>query len=114
MLLGDYVNKNKHIMEWLVNKDHQSEVLGKYYGTIDYATSRFNSILLKLSQDKIKYLDKQDEVDECFDIIQNFFNYTIKYQNATLFTRWYYKCCLHGIGINKIPKIKNLLKNLDN
>lgn len=113
MMLDDYVSKNKHIIEWLENKDHNTEMLGKYFGTIDYATSRFNTILLKLSQDKIKYLDREDEVDYCFNIIQNFFNYTIKYQNASLLTKWYYKCCLHGLGINQIPKIKKLLNSIN-
>ena len=101
MKLNDYVIKNKQIITWLENKDHNSEFLGKYYGTLDYATARFHTILIKLSQDKIK-------------VINDFYRYTVKYSNASILLRWYYKNCLHGLGINQIPKVKKLLNSLDN
>ena len=98
----------------LKDKNHNNKFLGKYYGTLDYATARFNTILLKLSQDKIKEQETKDDVALCFKIIQDFYRYTIKYSNGTVFTRWYYANCLHGLGINQIPKVKKLLQKLDN
>tara|TARA_A100001391_G_scaffold202969_2_gene194048 strand:+ start:180 stop:569 length:390 start_codon:yes stop_codon:yes gene_type:complete len=112
--LESYVTGNKKILDWLKDKNHNNEFLGKYYGTLDYATARFNTILLKLSQDKIKEQETKDDVALCFKIIQDFYRYTVKYSKATVFTRWYYANCLHGLGINQIPKVKKLLQKLDN
>ena len=114
MDLKEYVAKNKNVIDWLKNKSHNDDTLGKYYGTLDYATARFNTILLKLSQDKIKSYEAQADIEHCYRVIQDFFKYTCKYQNAGWMTRWYYKNCLHGLGINQIPKVKRLLQSLDN
>ena len=51
MTLDQYVIENKKVIELVKNKDQNDHVLGKYYGTLDYATARFNTILLKLSQE---------------------------------------------------------------
>tara|TARA_B100000424_G_scaffold205481_1_gene162552 strand:+ start:325 stop:669 length:345 start_codon:yes stop_codon:yes gene_type:complete len=114
MKLNDYVIKNKQIITWLENKDHNSEFLGKYYGTLDYATARFHTILIKLSQDKIKEQKHEQDVAHCSKVINDFYRYTVKYSNASILLRWYYKNCLHGLGINQIPKVKKLLNSLDN
>ncbi len=114
MKLIDYVEKNKNVIAWLKNKDHNNKKLGKYYGTLDYATARFNTILLQLSQDKLKEFETQQDVEHCSKVIQDFYRYTLKYSKASVWTRWYYSNCLHGLGINQIPKIKKLLENLNN
>ena len=49
MTLDEYVTQNKKVIELVKNKSQNDPMLGKYYGTLDYATARFNSILLKLS-----------------------------------------------------------------
>ena len=46
MDLRSYVRENQHIITFV----HQATpgVIDKYVGTLDYATARFNTILLKL------------------------------------------------------------------
>ena len=114
MTLKGYVGGHQKILEWLKDKNHNTEFLGKYYGTLDSATARFNTILLKLSKDKIKEQETKQDVAHCYKVIQDFYRYTLKYANASVWTRWYYKNCLHGLGINQIPKVKRLLQKLDN
>ena len=49
MDLRSYVRENQQVMEFV---QHATPgVIDKYVGTLDYATARFNTILLKLSQD---------------------------------------------------------------
>lgn len=114
MNLTSYVKKNKVIIDWLKDKSHNNKELGKYYGTLDYATARFHTILIKLSQDKIRSIETKSDVDHCFKVIHDFYRYTIKYSNASVLLRWYYKNCLHGLGINQIPKVKKLFEKLNN
>ena len=57
MQLQDYVLENQKIVELVSNRVPGDSKIDMYYGTLDYATSRFNTILLKLSQDKILELD---------------------------------------------------------
>ena len=78
MKLNDYVIKNKQIITWLENKDHNSEFLGKYYGTLDYATARFHTILIKLSQDKIKEQKHEQDVAHCSKVINDFYHNKIR------------------------------------
>ena len=58
--------------------------------------------------------DVATQIDECFLAIQKFYHYTKKYQDANIIIRWFYKIILHGIGKNKIPKVKKLLDSLNN
>ena len=85
-----------------------------YYGTLDYATARFHSILIKISQDKI--LEQEHTVDlvDCFETIQAFYKNVQRYRFWPKFTRPFIRLALHGIGTTRIPKIKRLLQKLDN
>ena len=47
-------------------------------------------------------------VQECYDAIQSFYKYTLKYQDGNVMTKWFYRLLLHRIGKRRIPKIKNL------
>ena len=85
-----------------------------YYGTLDYATARFDTILIKLSQDKVKEVEHTTEVLECFNAIQDFYNNVQRYRFWPRIIRPLIRLNLHGIGTRRIPKIKNLLEKLDN
>ena len=75
MTLKGYVTGNQKVLDWLKNKNHNTEFLGKYYGSLDFATARFHTILLKLSQDKVKEQETKVEVAHCFKVIQDFYKY---------------------------------------
>ena len=110
MNLKDFVIKNRKIIELVKDRVGGENVVDMYYGTLDYATARFNTILIKLSQDKIKEVEYSTEVLDCFNAIQDFYNNVQRYRFWPRITRPFIKLNLHGIGTRRIPKIKNLLE----
>ena len=86
-----------------------------YFGTLDKALQRFNTILIKLSQEPLLAEEHNMEVIECHQAIQDFYKYSTKLMNTrNWLSKMYYRTCLHGIGMRRIPKIKRLLNRLDN
>ncbi len=114
MNLKDFVIKNQKIIELVKDRVGGKTDVDMYYGTLDYATARFNTILLKLSQDKLLYFQHISELDDCFTTIQDFYDNVQRYRFWPKFTRPFTKFIIHRIGTKRIPKIKNLLEKLDN
>ena len=114
MILKDFVLENQKIIELVKDRVGGKTDVDMYYGTLDYATARFNTILIKLSQDKIKEIEHTTEVLDCFNAIQDFYNNVQRYRFWPKITRPLIKLNLYGIGTRRIPKIKNLLEKLDN
>ena len=114
MNLQTYVEENRKIIELVNDRVGGNKIVDKYYGTLDFATARFNTILLKLSQDKILEADHKTEVLDCFEAIQDFYNNVQRYRFWPKIIRPLIKLNLYGIGTRRIPKIKNLLEKLDN
>ena len=114
MNLKDFVLENQKIIELVNDRVGGNELVDKYYGTLDYATSRFHTILIKLSQDKILETDHETEVLDCFNAIQDFYNNVQRYRFWPKIARPFIRLNLYGIGTRRIPKIKNLLEKLDN
>ena len=114
MILKDFVLENQKIIELVKDRVGGQKDVDTYYGTLDYATARFNTILLKLSQDKIKEIEHITEVLDCFNTIQDFYNNVQRYRFWPKIIRPLIRLNLHGIGTRRIPKIKNLLEKLDN
>ena len=114
MNLKDFVLENQKIIELVRDRVGGEITVDMYYGTLDYATARFHTILIKLSQDKIKEVEHTTEVLDCFNAIQDFYNNVQRYRFWPKITRPFIKLNLYGIGTRRIPKIKNLLQKLDN
>ena len=114
MNLKDFVLENRKIIGLVKDRVGGHDIIDTYYGTLDYATARFNTILIKLSQDKIKQVEHTTEVLECFDAIQDFYNNVQRYRFWPKIARPFIRLNLYGIGTRRIPKIKNLLDKLDN
>jgi len=114
MNLKNFVLENQKIIELVKDRVGGHDIIDTYYGTLDYATARFNTILIKLSQDKIKEVEHTTEVLECFDAIQDFYNNVQRYRFWPKIIRPLIKLNLYGIGTRRIPKIKKLLQKLDN
>ena len=114
MNLKDFVLENRKIIELVKDRVGGQDDVDIYYGTLDYATARFNTILIKLSQDKIKEVEHTTEVLDCFNAIQDFYNNVQRYRFWPKIARPFIKLNLYGIGTRRIPKIKNLLEQLDN
>ena len=108
----DYVKHNQEVIQFV--KDAMPGTIDKYVGTLDYASARFNTILIKLSQEPLMADQHKDEVKECFDAIHSFFNTTKKYTQAHYITKPLYSLLLYVIGTTRIPKIKLLLEKVNN
>ena len=114
MNLKDCVLQNQEIIEFINDRVGGDETIDKYYGTLDYATARFHTILVKISQDKILEADNESEVLECFNAIQDFYKNVQRYRFWPKITRPFVKLVIHGIGTRRIPKIKKLLEKINN
>jgi hypothetical protein len=110
----DYVLANQEIVQRITDRLPGDPKLDMYYGTLDYATARFNTILLKLSQDQILAQECQLEVLECFEAIQSFYRNVQRYDTWPRPFKFIIGIVLHGIGTRRIPKIKRLLERVNN
>jgi hypothetical protein len=112
MELKDFVLENQKVINLVKDRTPGNDQVDMYYGTLDYATARFNTILLILSQDKVKALEHESQVVQCFEAIQSFYKNVQRYRFWPWFTKPIFKTILHGIGTNRIPKIKKLLEKI--
>ena len=112
MDLRYYVRENQQVMEFVQHAIPGA--IDKYIGTLDYATARFNTILLKLSQDPLGADEHNNEIDECFNIIQSFYRDTKSYLTWPYLAKPIMAVKLHWAGTTQIPKIKFLLEKINN
>ena len=89
-------------------------VIDRYVGTLDYATARFNTILLWLSQKPLQADQHREDIEQCYQAIQKFYRYTKHYLTWPYWLKPVAAIVLHWIGKTEIPKIKKLLDTLDN
>ena len=73
MDLAYYVTENQDLIDDIKSRTPGQDDVDMYYGTLDYATARFNTIILKLSQDRIEEQIYSKDVEECFGTIQDFY-----------------------------------------
>ncbi len=106
MNLNDIVKSNNEILA-LIQKDHPGR-LNMYIGTLDMAMSRFNTILLKLSQDPLLESQHSSGINYCQEAIQDFYKNTKRLRDWPVITRPLIKLMLHYIGTQRIPEIKQL------
>jgi hypothetical protein len=109
-----FVEENSKIIQAVQDRTPGDERIDMYYGTLDYATARFHTILLKLSQDRILAQEHAVEVMECFETIQAFYSNVKRYEAWPKFFKHIVAMMLHGIGTRRIPKIKRLLERVNN
>ena len=112
MDLNEYVRQNQTVIQFV--KDVTPGHIDCYTGTLDYATARFNTILLRLSEDPLKFDQYKQDVEECFNIIQDFYKYTLKLTSSHIVLRPLIKLILHIKGLKDIPKIRFLLDKINN
>ena len=125
MNLNNFVEANKEIINFVGNWNadenvRQSSDLNsgpikletKYIGTLDYATARFNTILLRLAEHPLTIDEHTSELLNCHFAIQHFYKNTKRLMTWPKITHSILRWNLHGIGTRKIPKIKNLLNKL--
>tara|TARA_Y100000385_G_C12846641_1_gene531217 strand:+ start:42 stop:422 length:381 start_codon:yes stop_codon:yes gene_type:complete len=114
MILEDFVKENQKVIDLIKDRVGGDSTIDMYYGTLDYATTRFNTILIKISQDKILEQIHSKDVTECFETIQDFYKNVQRYRFWPSFTRPITRTMIHRIGTKRIPAIKRLLNRLEN
>ena len=114
MILEDFVKENQKVIDLIKDRVGGNSTIDMYYGTLDYATARFNTILIKISQDKILEQIHNKDVTECFETIQDFYKNVQRYRFWPSFTRPITRTMIHRIGTKRIPAIKRLLNRLEN
>ena len=107
-----YVEKNQKVVDFV--NDVTPGHIDKHTGTLDYACARFNTILLKLSQHPLKADEHSNDVEECFNIIQSFYEYTKRLINTHWIFDPIFRIILHYKGTIQLPKIKILLDKVNN
>jgi len=113
MNLVDFVKENEKIINMVKERTPGQQEVDMYYGTLDVATARFHSILLRISQDRLAEQRLKSDVDFCFKAIQDFYRNVQRYRFWPFFTKPFIKTVLHGIGVKRIPEIKKLLNRLE-
>ena len=114
MELKDFVLENQKIIDLVKDRTGGNTQVDMYYGTLDFATARFHSILIELSQDKLKEQEHQAEVMKCFETIQAFYRNVQRYRFWPWIARPFIRMVLHSMGTRRIPEIKKLLNNINN
>ena len=114
MTLDHFVKENKKVIDLVKDKVPGRDDVDMYYGTLDYATARFNTVLIKLSQDKVLEQQHDKDIKECFNTIQDFYKNVQRYRFWPRIVRPFIRAKLHRIGTKRIPAIKRLLNRLEN
>ena len=109
----NFVKANQKIIQAIKDRVPGNDQVDMYYGTLDVATARFHTILLKISQDRLAEQRLRNDVEYCFKAIQDFYDYVQRYRFWPFFTKPFIKIVIHGIGIKRIPMIKKLLNRLE-
>ena len=112
MYIEDYVKGNKEVIDFVQNA--VPGAIDTYVGTLDYATARFNTALLRMSENPLMLDELMPEARDCYEAIQAFYENTQRLITWPWMFKTVAKIMLHGIGTRQIPKIKKLLDKVDN
>ena len=112
MYIEDYVKGNKEVIDFVQNA--VPGAIDTYVGTLDYATARFNTALLRMSENPLMLDELMPEARDCYEAIQAFYENTQRLITWPWMFKQVAKIKRHGIGTRQIPKIKKLLDKVDN
>ena len=110
MNFREYVERNQTVVQFV--KDAMPGENDKYIGTLDVATSRFNTILLRLSEHPMMHDEFKSSVINCESIIQKFYVNTVRLNTWPKVLQGYLKWRLHRLGTRQIPKIRSTMRQV--
>ena len=111
--LDAMVRQNQDIIEYL----RHAHYIGDYsmlVGSLDYAISRINTVILRLSQYPLLADEYFSELKSCHNSVRAFHKNMVRTETWPRFLRWYPRFRLHRIGIKKFPQIAVLLARVEN
>ena len=111
--LDAMVRQNQDIIEYLRHA-HRIGNYGMLVGSLDYAISRINNIILRLSQYPLLADQYFSELKSCHNSVRAFHKNMQRTESWPGFLRWYPEFRLHRIGIKRFPRIALLLVRVEN
>jgi hypothetical protein len=111
--LDAMVRQNQDIIEYLRHA-HCIGDYGMLVGSLDYAISRINTVILRLSQYPLLADQYFSELKSCHNSVRAFHKNMQRTESWPRFLRWYPKFRLHRIGIKRFPRIALLLVRVEN
>ena len=111
--LDAMVRQNQDIIEYL----RHAHYIGDYsmlVGSLDYAISRINTVILRLSQYPLLADEYFAELKSCHCSVRLFHLNMVRTETWPRFLQWYPRFRLHRIGIKKFPRIAQLLARVEN
>ena len=112
-LLDAMVRQNQDILEYL----RHAHYIGDYgikVGSLDYAISRINTIILRLSQHPLLADRYFNELADCHDAVREFYLNMQREETWPELFKWYPRYMIHRIGIKRFPNIAKLLTQVEN
>jgi len=111
--LDAMVRQNQDIMEYLRNA-HSINDYSMKVGSLDYAISRINTIILRLSQYPLLADEYFSELKSCHNSVRAFHKNMARTETWPRFLRWYPEFRTHWIGRKQFPRIARLLARVEN
>jgi hypothetical protein len=111
--LDAMVRQNQDIIEYLRHAHYIGDY-GMLVGSLDYAISRINTVILRLSQYPLLADQYFSELKYCHNSVRAFHKNMQRTETWPKFLRWYPKFRLHRIGIKRFPRIAVLLVRVEN
>jgi len=111
--LDAMVRQNQAIIEYL----RYAHCIGDYsmlVGSLDYAISRINTIILRLSQYPLLADEYFSELKSCHNSVRSFHRNMQRTESWPGFLKWYPKFRTHWIGRKQFPRIARLLARVEN
>jgi hypothetical protein len=111
--LDAMVRQNQDIIEYLRHA-HCIGDYGMLVGSLDYAISRINTIILRLSQYPLLADQYFSELKSCHRSVRAFHKNMVRTETWPRFLRWYPEWRTHWIGRKQFPRIARLLARVEN
>jgi len=111
--LDAMVRQNQDIIEYLRHAHYIGDY-GMLVGSLDYAISRINTIILRLSQYPLLADEYFAELKSCHNSVRAFHKNMARTETWPAFLRWYPEFRTHWIGRKQFPRIARLLARVEN
>jgi len=111
--LDAMVRQNQDIIEYLRHAHYIGDY-GMLVGSLDYAISRINTVILRLSQYPLLADEYFAELKSCHNSVRAFHKNMLRTETWPGFLRWYPEFRTHWIGRKQFPRIARLLARVEN
>jgi len=111
--LDAMVRQNQDIIEYLRHAHYIGDY-GMLVGSLDYAISRINTVILRLSQYPLLADEYFAELKSCHNSVRAFHKNMARTETWPAFLRWYPEFRTHWIGRKQFPRIARLLARVEN